>query len=157
MYDFAADGTVRFSPGAIVSTQYRVEGERLTFVPFDGTVYAIKWNDDDHMRLTVTGTGSEDYTRLGVSKDTRNKLAGEWTGTREMDGRKVLVRWIFGDDSNASLMIRFLTEKGNYTVQNGRLVATFGGQVGLDGTISLTDGILSINRSRGRMTKLSRY
>ena len=74
-----------------------------------------------------------------------------------MDGRKVIVHWIFGEDSNAVLMIRFLTQSGSYTVQNGRLVATFGGQNRLDGTLSLADGILAINRSGGRVTRLSRY
>jgi len=157
MYDFKADGTIRLSPGVIVSMQYRRDGERLTFAPYDGIAYTVKWNGDDRMQLTINGTGSEDYTRLGVGRDPQNKLVGEWTGSRDMDGKKVLVHWIFGDDSNATLMIRFLTQVGNYTVQNGRLVATFGGQVGLDGTISLADGILSINRSRGRITKLSRY
>ncbi len=157
MYDFDADGTVRFSPGAIVPMQYRMEGDRLRIVAADGIAYALSWNGDDHMRMTMNGAGSEDYTRLGVRPDPQNKLAGEWTGTRDMDGRKVLEHWIFGDNSNAVLMIRFYTQTGNYTVQNGRLVAKFGEQVGLDGPISINEGVLSINRSRGRVTKLSRY
>jgi hypothetical protein len=157
MYDFEADGTVRFSPGAIVPMQYRVEGDRLKFFPSDGIAYALSWNDDDHLRMTVNGAGSEDYTRLGVRPDPLNKLAGEWIGTREMGGQKVLAHWIFSDNSNAVLMIRFFTQTGNYTIQNGRLVAKFGEQVGLDGPISFYEGVLTINRSRGRVTKLSRY
>ena len=157
MYDFGPDGTVRFSPGAIVQERYRLDGDRLTFLPSDGPAFSVSWNGDDHMALTVAGGGAEAYTRLGVRRDTENKLAGEWTGTRDMEGKKVVVHWIFGEDSTAVLMIRFLTETGRYAVQNGRLVATFGGRIGLDGSISLADGILAINRSGGRVTKLSRY
>jgi hypothetical protein len=54
-------------------------------------------------------------------------------------------------------VIQFTTQHGRYSVTDGRLVATFGGQVGLDGTFDVTGGVLSINRSRGRVTKLARY
>ncbi len=157
MYDFDADGTVRFSPGAIVAMLYRLDGDRLSFLPADGMDYAVSWNDGDHMRFTIAGAGSEDYTRLGSMQDPRNKLIGEWIGTRDMEGKKLLVHWIFGSDSNAVFMLRFYTQTGSYTVQNGRLVAKFGGRIGLDGPISVADGVLSINRSGGRVTKLSRY
>ena len=157
MYDFDADGTVRFSPGVIVDLQYSVVGDRLTLSTSDGSAYQLSWNGDDQMRWTVNGAGNEDYTRLGVRPDSQNKLVGEWTGMREMDGKKVLEHWIFAANSEAVFMIRFFTQTGNYSVLNGRLVATFGGQVGLDGPISLSAGVLSINRSHGRVTKLVRY
>ncbi len=157
MYDFAANGTVQFSPGAIVPMQYRLDGDRLTFDGPDSTAYSLSWNGPDRLSFTVKGE-SENYTRLGVQRDPQNPLLGEWTGPRDMGGQKVLVHWIFGDDGRALLMIRFLTQNGTYSVQNGRLVATFGGQVGLDGPITLApDGIVSIHRSRGRITKLTRY
>lgn len=157
MYDFGSDGSVRFSPGAIVPQQYRVEGDRLKFYPDDGVASTLSWNGDDRLRITFSGMGSEDFTRLGGMPDPQDKLRGEWTGTRDMDGQKVLVHWVFGPDSNSVLMIRFLTEIGTYTVQNGRLVATFGGRVGLDGSITINNGVLSINRRGGRVTKLMRY
>lgn len=156
MYDFLADGTARFSPGAIVPQQYRVEGDRLSFLPPDGMPFTLSWTGDDRVRLAVDG-GNEEYTRLGTMRDPQNKLVGEWTGMRDMGGQKVLVHWIFGADSSALLMIRFLTESGNFVVQNGRLTASFGGKPGLDGTFSIVDGVLSINRSGGRITRLTRY
>jgi hypothetical protein len=33
MYEFRADGTMRFSPGAIVDMQYRLEGDQLILPP----------------------------------------------------------------------------------------------------------------------------
>jgi hypothetical protein len=162
MYDFGADGSVHFSPGAIVPAQYHVEGDRLTLSPEDGIAYQISWDGDDRLRMTIHGAGSEDYTRLGARQNrqtdrSQDKLLGEWTGTRDMGGNKVLVHWIFGPDLNGLMMIRFETEVGTFTVQGGRLVATFHGKPGLDGTISIADGVLSINRGGGRVTKLMRY
>jgi hypothetical protein len=104
----------------------------------------------------VNGQG-EEYTRLGEVVNRQNLIVGEWLGTRDMDGQKVQVHWIFSTDSNALLMIRFISHSGAYTVKDGRLVATFDGRVGLDGRITLVGNVLTISRSGGRMTKLIRY
>ena len=55
------------------------------------------------------------------------------------------------------LVIWFTTQHGRYSVTEGRLVGEFGGRVGLDGTFDFTNGVLSIHRSGGRVTKLARY
>ena len=156
MYDFQANGAVSFSPGAIVPSPYRIEGDRLTIGVQDPAQYTVAFNGESHLRLTIAGQ-SEEYTRLGNPVSHENLLLGEWTGNRDMDGQKVLVHWIFGADSSALLMIRFTTVSGNFTLQNGRLVATFGGRGGLDGSITLSGDVLSITRSPTRVTKLVRY
>jgi hypothetical protein len=155
MYDFGADGTVQFSPGAIVEQKYHLDGDRLSF-DTDGTIYSLVWNGTDHVGFSVKGQ-SENYARLGLQRDPQNPLLGEWTGPRDMGGQKVLVHWIFSDDGRALLMVRFLTQAGTYSIQSGRLMAMFGGQVGLDGPIRFADGVLAIHRSRGRVTRLARY
>ena len=156
MYDFLADGTARFSPGAIVPMQYRLDGNRLTTYPEDGPPFTLSWTGADKVGFSV-GASTETYTRLGAQRDANNPLLGEWTGSRDMDGKKVAVHWTFGGDGNAVLMIRFLTMDGRYQVAAGRLMATFGQQPGLSGPIDLVDGVLSIHRSGGRVTRLQRY
>jgi hypothetical protein len=156
MYDFTADGTAHFSPGAIVPSQYYVEGDRLSFYPPDGVPFTLSWTDDDHMQMSANGV-REDYTRHGNRRDPQNRLLGEWTGMRDMGGQKVLVHWTFNADSNAMLMIRFTTQTGTYSLQNGRLMMSIAGKTALDGTVTYADGVLSINRSGGRVTKLARY
>jgi hypothetical protein len=37
------------------------------------------------------------------------------------------------------------------------LIGEFGGRIGLDGTFDITDNVLSIHRSGGRVTRLVRY
>jgi hypothetical protein len=156
MYDFFQDGTVRFSPGAIVPMQYRLEGNRLTTYPVDGPSFQVSWTDDAHMRLAAGG-GAEDYVRLGSTPDSANKLLGEWTGKRNMEGHVVAVHWIFRADSTALFMIRFTTTQGRYELRQGQLVATFGAQSGLNGPVTLANGTLAIERGPGRTTRLERY
>ena len=64
---------------------------------------------------------------------------------------------IFYPGGKSLLVMRFTTEKGRYSVTNGRLVGEIGGRAGLDGPFDFADGILSIHRSNGRVTKLARY
>ena len=156
MYDFMEDGTARFSPGAIVPMPYQVVGDRLQTGSASDPVYRLEWSGADRLRLSFSGHG-EDYTRLGTQPDAANPLLGEWTGRRSMDGQVVFVHWIFYPDSTAVLMIRFLTMEGRYEVRDGRLMATFGGQPRLTGSIALADGVLSIDRGGGRITRLKRY
>jgi hypothetical protein len=74
-----------------------------------------------------------------------------------MDGQKMPTEIFFYPAGKSLLVIRFTTQHGRYTVTNGKLVAEFGGRVGLDGTFDMTNGVLSIQRSGGGITKLARY
>jgi hypothetical protein len=159
VYYFQANGTVEFSPGAIVDMPYRVEGNQVIFPPATTkgpeVNFTLSWSGDRVMRLSAPGQVNE-YQRQGAP-DPRVPLLGEWLGSREMDGRKMPEEMFFYPAGKSLLLILFTTQSGHYSVTNGRLVATFGGRGGLDGTFDITDGVLSIHRSNGRVTKLARY
>jgi hypothetical protein len=159
VYQFRADGTIDFSPGAIVDMPYRVEGDQLILPPATTTGPEMKttltWPSNDVLRMSTQGQ-SEEYRRQGKA-DPRDRLIGEWLTSREMDGQKMPTEIFFYPVGKSLLVIRFTTQHGRYTVTNGKLVAEFGGRVGLDGTFDITNGVLSIQRSGGRVTKLARY
>jgi hypothetical protein len=159
VYQFHADGTFDFSPGAIVDMPYRVERNQLILPPATTNGPEIKSTltvSGDVMRMSVEGHGAE-YHRQGAVHDPRDPLLGEWLGSREMDGRQMIEQMFFYPGGKSLLVILFTTQRGAYTVTNGRLVATVGGRVGLDGAFDIRDGVLSIHRSGGRVTKLARY
>jgi hypothetical protein len=156
MYEFAADGTVQFSPGAIVPSTFQLEGNRLSLDSGERTLYEVAWAGDNRLRMGLSGA-TEEYARLGARRDPQNPLIGEWIGTRDMNGTLVRTHWIFQADASALLMIRFKTENGTYSIRNGMLAAKFAGGGALAGTISIADGVLSITRAGGRVTKLARY
>ena len=159
VYQFHPDGTLDFSPGAIVDMPYRVEGDQLILPPGTTNGPEIKSKltvAGDVMRMSIEGHVAE-YHRQGAVRDARDPLLGEWLGSREMDGREMIEQMFFYPGGKSLLVILFTTQRGTYSVTNGSLLATFGGKVGLDGTIEIADGVLSIHRSGGRTTKLARY
>ena len=74
-----------------------------------------------------------------------------------MNGVRIPERMFFYPGGKSLLVLLFKTDHGRYSVTNGRLVAEFGGRVGLDGPFDFTNGVLSIHRSNGRVTKLARF
>ncbi len=159
VYLFNPDGAVEFSPGAIVDMPYRLEGDQLILPPATTTGPEMKstltWPSNDVLRMSMQGQ-TEDYQRRGAA-DPRDRLLGEWLTSREINGQRMPVEMFFYPAGRSMLMILFTTKRGRYSVTNGRLVAEFGGQVGLDGAFDIANGVLSINRSGGRVTKLARY
>ena len=159
VYQFHANGTVEFSPGALVDAPYRIAEDQLILPPATtggpGTESKLTVSGDV-LRLAVEDHVSE-YHRHGKVQDLRDPLLGEWLGSREMDGRQLLEQMFFYPGGKSLLVILFTTQRGIYSTTGGRLVATFGGRTGLNGPLDISDGVLSIHRSGGRVTKLARY
>ena len=159
VYQFHADGTVDFSPGAIVDMPYRIEGDQLILPP--GTANSPETKSKltvsgDVLRLAVADHVSE-YHRRGKVQDLRDPMLGEWLGSREMHGRQMIEQMFFYPGGKSLLVILFTTQRGIYSTAAGRLIATFGGRAGLNGPFEISDGVLSIHRGGGRITKLARY
>src|SRR5579863_7686350 len=110
VYQFHADGTVDFSPGAIVEMPYRVEGDQLILPPATTTgpesKSAIALVGDSQLRMTVQGH-TEEYRWQGAAPDPGNRLLGEWLGSREMDGHPMAVRMFFYPAGKSLLLIAF--------------------------------------------------
>jgi hypothetical protein len=115
----------------------------------------VTWLSNDAMRISMQGH-AEEYSRRGAA-DPRDPLLGEWLGQREMDGQRMPVQMFFYPAGRSLLVILFTTQHGRYSVTNGRLVGEIGARTALDGTFDITNGVLSIYRSGGQVTKLARY
>jgi len=159
MYEFHPNGTVDFSPGAIVEMKFRREANQI-FLTAPGEAEApskLAWTPEGHLRLGMGGA-FEEYRRIGSAAEA-GKLTGEWLGERNMDGIRVSVRWVFSGDTNGSalLLIAFKTEAGNYVVKSGGIGASFSGGGTMQGTYTVKDGVLSLTRSGARVQRFGRY
>jgi len=161
MYEFRADGTMRFSPGAIVDMPYRLEGNQLVLPPATTNgpeqKSTIEWTGNDVFRMTAGGQAAGPYRRQGRQQDSGNPLVGEWLGSQQMDGRNLEMRFIFDASGSCEMLIKFTTQQGKYSAIGKRLVAQINGATALDGTFAISDSVLTIQRSGGRTTTLKRY
>jgi hypothetical protein len=97
------------------------------------------------------------YSRNGAAPDANYPLAGEWSGTDRIDGKKMERRFIFDASGHCLMLVVFLTRNGIYTAKGGNLAARINGASALNGTFSLANGVLAIHRTNGRITKLKKY
>jgi hypothetical protein len=125
MFEFHQDGVVDYSPGAVVETDYRVEGDQLVLpsATKDGKEQrqTIEWLGDDHFRLKAGDVIGDELSRTGPRADPKNPLIGEWTGSRDMAGNTVELRWFFYPNGKTLLLVSFLTQHGRYSV-NKRII-----------------------------------
>lgn len=117
--EFRADGTVDFSPGAVVESPYRINGQNLILPP--GTTNGPEQKTaiafvGDKLRLTGGGHTTE-FTRKGAQADPSNPILGEWNGTRDMGGRQVEMRWLFYPSGKSLMLIPFATVHGHFTIE----------------------------------------
>jgi hypothetical protein len=104
LLEFNADGTVDFSPGAVVEARYRMEGNQL-ILPSDTKAgpeqkMTIEFVGEDKLHFRPAGNNaaepkSVELVRKGVRPDPSNLLIGEWNGTRDMNGHQAKMRWLF--------------------------------------------------------------
>ena len=133
MYEFRADGTVDFSPGAVVEMPYRVEdnflimagetqgSEQKTTIEFVGT---------DKFRLRPpTGAPGQARTvellRQGTAPDPHNPIVGEWIEHREMGGRQLEAHWLFSGGGKVLLLIPFVTSHGHFSIRGSAIHMEF--------------------------------
>ena len=107
--------------------------------------------------MSASGRDGGTYRRQGAQIDLQRPLVGEWLGSRQMDGRTLETRLIFGASGSCLMLIKFATQQGTYSAKNGRLVVRIDGATGLDGTFTISNGELAIHRAGGQVTRLKRY
>jgi hypothetical protein len=124
VYEFRPDGTVDFSPGAIVEMQWRVENNQLVVPP--GTVggdeqkYTLQWFSDSKLGLK-TEAGVTELTRLGERSHADKPIVGEWIEHREMAGRNLEAHWLFYLNSKLLFIMPFAIQHGSYTMSGSAL------------------------------------
>jgi hypothetical protein len=129
MLEFHADGTVDFSPGAVVETSYRTEGN-LLMLPSDTKSgreqkMTIEFVGEDKLRLGPADNTAPDKSveliRKGARTDPLSLIVGEWTGKRDMGAHQVEIRWLFYPTLKSLMLIPFSTDHGRFTVEGGKI------------------------------------
>lgn len=161
MIEFLADGTVKYSPGAIVEFTYTFDGQKVVLKSMDPdqkplpdqvlTVPKLSLN-----KMTVRAATSEEWTRVGEAEDRGHPLLGDWTAPRDMDGQTR--NWKFRADGSGVLTVPFSRMIGQYELTKGfiRFRLKVGGAPSVEGPISWEGDILLLPGERSPM-KLHRF
>ena len=98
LFTFHADGSLEFSPGVVLLSKYRVEGDRLTGPPgtVNGpeTVQVIQSLTPSTLRVSSNQSWTMELTRQGKPEDPHQALVGVWT----VKGSEEARQWEFHSD-----------------------------------------------------------
>lgn len=161
MFHFYPGGAVEFSPGAVVQTSYRVEGDQLILPP--ATVNGpeskqrITWITRDKLRLGKDAETSE-FTRADHAEHKDQDLTGEWIAMRDMAGSMHEVHYIFSADGKGLFLIPFVTQSGHYTVTGDSIRIELPERQTVEGKFKVEGDTLTIPGPRGAgESKFARY
>ena len=151
--ELRADGTVSYSPAAIVEYAYSFDGQKLVLRytdpvkgPQPDDVVEVVNLSASNLKLRIGGPAQPvtDWSRVGNSENAGRPLLGHWTAPRDVGGKKVTQNWRFWDTGKALFTIPLSTETGTYRVQKGTMTMKVAGNPSLDGPYSLDGDILTV-------------
>ncbi|MGI8961298.1 MAG: hypothetical protein ACR2IV_16350 [Bryobacteraceae bacterium] len=162
LLEFHADGSVDFSPGAVVESPYRIEVNQL-ILPSESNhgpeqKMAIEFVGENKLRLKPSGNSTApgntaELVRKGIRSDPLSLIIGEWRGTRDIGGHQAEMRWLFYSTGKSLLLIPFRTDHGRFTVEGAKIHFDLPGAMLAEGHFDINGDVLSLP---GRKTA-SRY
>ena len=162
LLEFHADGTMIFSPGAIVPSKYRVEDDTIVSTYKD---LRTGKESEDEVEFELAGDATLRYgsppvemTRVGKPVDATNLLLGTWTSTADFEGTKLSRYFHFASDGTELLTIPFRKDPGRYTLEGNTIRIEVQGRPWIEGQIRWEGDVLVLPKPRkpGEM-KFKRY
>ncbi len=156
MLAFRPGGRVDFSPGAVVETTYRVEGNEIIFPPptINGPEMRQKFAFDGPNQLRLAG---EPLTRRGTSPDPQNLILGEWVGTREMEGHRMEAHYLFYPAGKSLFLLPFQTAPGRYTINGAVMRLELPARRPAEGKFQIDGDTLTLPGPSGSGARFRRY
>jgi hypothetical protein len=161
VYEFRSDGTLDYSPGAVVEMPWRIDNGQLVLPPEtdDGAERKakLKWSGDNKVSLNSEAGVVIELSRVGNLADAKNPIIGEWIEHREMAGVKLEAHYLFYPSGKLLLVIPFTVQHGSYTLSGSALHVKMQDH-NTDVKFDLTDSILTVNDPEGHQAyRYARY
>jgi hypothetical protein len=187
MFIFREDGTLEFSPGAVVETEYRVEGNRLIMpggtVNGPEQVWVIESLTKNELRLSQEESQSKEaktpgapasapsmrMTREGEVVDPRKLILGTWQSraawqspsSDKVSGRSAPIiksTWQFRADGLVLLTVPFRIEKGRYSIKDDLIRIEIEARPTVEGKVRWEGDVLVVPGPRGSgESRFARY
>jgi len=164
MLDFHADGTVDFSPGGIVESQYRIEGNALIMKTADQSINRMTWElvseNSLHLKPAAGKAGQPAFvelTREATRQSADEPLTGEWIEKRSMAGQNLQAHWIFRSPDKLLFLLPFTTQPGHYTVTGDSIRLSLPNRPLLEGKFRIDGEVLKLPARQTPDTPYARY
>jgi len=163
LYSFRENGTVDFSPAALVEMQYRLDGGNL-FLPAESNGPApgtkVKFVDADHAQLSTEQAGkisTQELTRKGSIQDPKNLILGEWTSPRKDLGAGIESTEIFYPTGKFLLIIPFTWVHGRWTVTGTAIQMDLPNSKPVQGPFAVEGDALRLPLGTDGVSRFARY
>jgi hypothetical protein len=140
VFDFHGDNQLDSYAAAISEERYRLIGTDTILIQSNGgreEKQELEWDNEDKARIEDEAAGkSIELTRLDKSRDKKNPLAGEWSTTREWNGRKYPAHASFSAGGRVIWMIAIRAEHGTYSMDSKTIRLEIPGRPVVEGSLA---------------------
>jgi len=160
IFEFQKDNQLDSSSAVISDGKYRLVGTD-TIILQSGSgeeKQELEWDSQDRVRIDDEAAGkSIELARVGKSLDSKHPLAGEWSTTREWNGRSYPARALFFADGKVVWITTLRAERGSYSVQSNRVRLEITGRPVVEGSFTVSGDRLTLTNPRGNESVFERF
>ncbi len=160
IFEFHGDNQLDVYSAAISEQKYRLIGTDTILIQSKNgeEKQELEWDSEDRARIEDEAAGkSIELTRVGKSVDNKNSLAGEWSTTREWNGRNCPARAVFFPDGKVVWIITVRAEHGRYSVQSKNIRLEISGRPVVEGSFAVTKDRLTLPNPKGGESSFERF
>jgi hypothetical protein len=146
---------------AIVDEKYRLVGTD-TILLQSGNGHEekqeVEWDSQDRARIEDEAAGKlMELVRLGKIPDRKNPMVGEWSTTREWNGKKYPARALFLPDGRVLWTTILRADRGRFSAEGANLRLEISGRPAVVGNYSITGDSLTLPNPRGGGSSFERF
>ncbi len=161
IFEFHGDNRLDSYSAVIADEKYRLIGtDTILLQSGNGREekQELEWDSQDRARIEDEAAGKKiELARLGKKPDSKDPLVGEWSTTREWNGRIYPARALFVPDGKVVWITTLRTERGRYSVQDKNVRLEIQGRPGVEGTFTVSGDRLTLTNPRGGESLFERF
>jgi hypothetical protein len=160
VFEFHGDSQLDSYSAAISEDKYRLVGTDTILIQSKNREekQELEWDSQDRARIEDEAAGkSIELTRVGKSLDNKNPLVGEWSTTRDWNGRNYPARALFFPDGKVIWITTLRAEHGRYSVQSKNIRLEISGRPVVEGSFAVTTDRLTLPNPKGGETSFERF
>jgi hypothetical protein len=161
IFEFHSDNQLDSYSAAIADEKYRLVGTD-TILLQSGNGHEekqeVEWDSQDRARIEDEAAGkSMELVRLGKIPDTKNPMVGEWSTTREWNGKKYPARALFLPGGKVIWTTILRTDRGRFSAEGANVRLELPGRPAVEGNFALIGDLLTLPNPHGGGSSFERF